>query len=432
MTATQLILNEREAKRAASALGRMDELSSPAEIVKTAQLGFSAEIIELHAGAVQDARKALETSLASFKLIQAGKYESIAAEWQYDPGIVLIIARIAHGLSQAGLAGKLGMKEQQIQRYEAERYRSISLQNFRRIAGILGVDIRASLRGNLDRWLTETSSPTQPALSEHQFRTVLAHAKKNQWFNNIDDEALQRKKIVEFISENHSKFDSVGLLRTGLNTIDLQDDALLIAWRARVAERAELVCNKLENVFDFLDISWLQKFVRLSSLENGPLEAIRMAADKGIVIIIEPQLPGLTLDGAAFLLNGIPVIGVTIRHDRVDNFWFTLMHEFGHIFLHQHRGLVSGFFDEELESTKNSELEKQADQFASSVLIPTERWRVSSARIARSPGPIEQFAKQVGIHPAIVFGRLRRERNDYRIFSNKVGSGEVRNQFYLQ
>ncbi len=51
-----------------------------------------------------------------------------------------MVARIARNLTQKELARKLGLKEQQIQRYEADRYSSISLANFRRTAKMLEVE----------------------------------------------------------------------------------------------------------------------------------------------------------------------------------------------------------------------------------------------------------------------------------------------------
>jgi HTH-type transcriptional regulator/antitoxin HigA len=155
---------------------------------------------------------------------------------------------------------------------------------------------------------------------------------------------------------------------------------------------------------------------------------LRLARDKGIIIVIESQLKGLKLDGAAFLSGGTPIVGLTLRNDRIDNFWHTLLHELAHVYLHYLAGLAAGFFDEELEVEKTDDLEIEADQFASSALIPSETWRLSPARISRSAGPIEGFANQLGIHPAIVFGRVRKERNNYSIFSDRVGSGLVRKQ----
>jgi HTH-type transcriptional regulator/antitoxin HigA len=131
------------------------------------------------------------------------------------------------------------------------------------------------------------------------------------------------------------------------------------------------------------------------------------------------------VDGAAFLIDGNPVIGLTLRRDTLDGFWFSLLHEVAHVVLHYRTGLASGFFDS-FEPHAVDELEDEANAFASNLLIPDEQWRRSPARIAKSPEPIEAFARQLGVHPAIVFGRIRMERDNYTLFSNKIGQGQVR------
>ena len=45
--------------------------------------------------------------------------------------------------------------------------------------------------------------------------------------------------------------------------------------------------------------------------------------------------------------SGSAIIGLTLRFDRLDNFWFALFHELGHIFLHLATGSRYDFFDED-------------------------------------------------------------------------------------
>ena len=54
-------------------------------------------------------------------------------------------ARVASGLSQRDLAERLGLKEQQIQRYEATEYASASLRRIREVVGALGVDLAGQI-----------------------------------------------------------------------------------------------------------------------------------------------------------------------------------------------------------------------------------------------------------------------------------------------
>ena len=363
------------------------------------------------------------------KKAQSGEFSMVAEKWRSEPGVVLIIARIARGLSQADLAERLGMREQQIQRYESERYRSISLQNFKRVATALSVELQAIIEDQqATPRLSKLGIPTQPDIPDDRLKIIVEHAKRLGWFEIPAGAAEQRSAVLEYISESHARLGSPGLLRTGLKSLDLKDDALLAVWRARVIQCADTVHAEAQTSFDHLDITWLADLVRLSVLPDGPAQALRLARQKGISVVIEPQLTGLRLDGAAFLSGGLPIIGLTLRNDRIDNFWYTLLHELAHVYLHYLAGLAAGFFDEEMDGEKTDELEVEADQFASSTLIPAEAWRLSPARISRGAGPIEAFANQLGIHPAIVFGRVRKERHNYSIFSDRVGYGRVKKQ----
>lgn len=78
-----------------------------------------------------------------------------------------------------------------------------------------------------------------------------------------------------------------------------------------------------------------QEIARLSYFENGPLLAREYLEKQGIHLIVVSHLPKTYLDGAAKLMpDGTPVIGLTIRHDRIDNFWFCLLHELTHVAKH--------------------------------------------------------------------------------------------------
>ncbi|MEL6920178.1 MAG: ImmA/IrrE family metallo-endopeptidase, partial [Pseudomonadota bacterium] len=195
--------------------------------------------------------------------------------------------------------------------------------------------------------------------------------------------------------------------------------------------RAEELIAKNNITYQPLDILWLLDLVRISPESDGPQKVQQLLLEHGIVLIVEPQIQGMSVDGAAFLVGDVPVIGMTLLRDTLDNFWFTLLHELAHIILHYRTGLSSGFFDD-FSSPDVDELEDEANLFASNMLIPEEIWRRSPARITKSPQPIETLAEQLGINSAIIFGRVRMERNNYKIFSDKIGRGAVRKQFDFQ
>ena len=190
--------------------------------------------------------------------------------------------------------------------------------------------------------------------------------------------------------------------------------------------KAKLSIDASKKLPGFSGQNVVSELVSLSTRSNGPVDAIDLLRGHGVILVIERHLPATHLDGAAMLLNDeIPVVGLTLRHDRLDNFWFTLFHELGHIFRHRERGLREGFFDEEGAPPLN-ELESEADEFAESAFIPNEVWRKSFVRFTKVREQVIQFAKERGISSAVVAGRIRRVRKDWSLFSDLVGQGSLR------
>lgn len=424
-----MILNEREARDARSKLTDLDEALSQNRMFEPGIIGLPPFVAKKFRDLLTAEKSELNKLITAYENAKTGDYINLKEEIGNDPGLSLIVARIARGMTQKGLARKLGLKEQQIQRYESDRYRTISLANFKRVATVLDVNWDLNFKSDvLGGWSSITMG-----VNAVQIKKVLKHAKDHGWFDEASDGEVNTEEsfnyLQRYVSDHMIKYGSPSLLRTGLNVVDHSEDLLLIAWRARVTRIAEGVIKEHSPKFQALDISWLNDLKRLSLKPKGPKLAQKFLLSKGIVLIAEPQIQGLKVDGAAFLVGGIPVIGMTLRHDRLDNFWFTLLHEIGHVILHYKVGLSVGFFDD-TENKSVDELELEADAFASNILIPDERWTRSPARITNSSKVIEKFAAGLEIHPAIVFGRVRKERG-YTVFSDKVGRGLVR-KFLLE
>ena len=87
----------------------------------------------------------LEGDLREYEALRAGHFEFDQLKTIAELPTMLIKARIARGLSQRDLADRLGLKEQQIQRYEASEYESASFARIRNVVDALGLDIDESL-----------------------------------------------------------------------------------------------------------------------------------------------------------------------------------------------------------------------------------------------------------------------------------------------
>jgi HTH-type transcriptional regulator/antitoxin HigA len=211
------------------------------------------------------------------------------------------------------------------------------------------------------------------------------------------------------------------------------DQNALIAWQARVVELAsqeDLPSFSQEN----LTRNLIEEVVKLSYFSQGPQMAKELLNRKGINFIILKHLSHTYLDGACFSSpSGRPIIGLTLRYDREDNFWFTLVHELAHAFLHLSEDSSKAFFDETYRSipeTSNPE-EREANRFARDILIPPDEWaRVKEELLKTNRSrTIREFAERLGISPAIVAGRVRWETKEYTKFSRLVGHRKIRDQF---
>ena len=203
-------------------------------------------------------------------------------------------------------------------------------------------------------------------------------------------------------------------------------------WLARVREIADSRAY-LHGRYakDKLNPDLIRYVVKLSWMDKGPQLAKDFLEEQGIAVVIEPHLPKTYLDGAAmFGRSGAPVIGLTLRENRLDNFWFTLIHELVHVWKHLDPENRRAIADENIEKADETEaIEREANDLASESLIPRAVWRRSAARLKPSTQSIQALARELQIHPAIVAGRVRHERRNYSLFSGLVGYRKAQAQF---
>ncbi|MGH2393715.1 MAG: ImmA/IrrE family metallo-endopeptidase, partial [Candidatus Limnocylindria bacterium] len=140
-------------------------------------------------------------------------------------------------------------------------------------------------------------------------------------------------------------------------------------------------------------------------------------ADAGIRFLVVEHLPQTRLDGACFWLNAeSPVVALSLRFDRVDWFWHTLMHELGHV--ERHHGLQGGeppvdvdMFGRRFGVTgaEKPAIERDADAFAVETLIAQEELENFIARVGPlySQQKVRGFAARLRVHPGIVVGQLQ-------------------------
>lgn len=131
-------------------------------------------------------------------------------------------------------------------------------------------------------------------------------------------------------------------------------------------------------------------------------------ANLGVHLVIVPALPHSCMDGAVFYSGANPVILLTLRYDRVDNFWFTLTHEVAHLVANHHGVHI----DSDLEKPSDVAAEQTADKLAGEWLLDSATYEKFLSRSGHfySRETIVSYASSVNRHPGIVVGRLHHQK----------------------
>ena len=258
------------------------------------------------------------------------------------------------------------------------------------------------------------------------------------WIEDAPDLADRAEQVMRELIDRAGGMDAAGTApyqkndhaRTNAKT----DPYALRAWCWRVLARANEECPTTEYKRGTVTLDFLKKVAHLSWSEDGPRRAKKLLAREGIALVIERHLPRTYLDGAALRLgDGRPVIGLTLRYDRIDYFWFCLLHELAHVGRHMDNDQGEAFVDDltlrNIGGRREDPREAQADEWAEEALVPREAWEESAVRDQPTSMAVMNLANAVHVHPAIVAGKVRYERRNHRLLSQFVGTGEVRRQF---
>ncbi len=332
------------------------------------------------------------------------------------------------GMNQQGLVPFIGSRSKVSE--ILNRKRSLTLAMMRSLHHGLGIPT--------DVLLQEPGSEFPgniPALDWNRF--PVAEMVKLGWLPKISDFKEKFEELMRGLIENAGGMKIVAepLFRKGADARynSKMDSYALTAWCLRVLSVAH--ATPLEHTYKrgSLTTETLKDIAKLSFFDNGPVLAKEYLRKQGIHLIVVPHLSKTYLDGAAILLpDGTPVVALTLRYDRIDNFWFCLLHELGHVA--KHLSIENQFIVDDLdfhghEADIEDEKEKEADRMALEALIPQKQWLKSRIWDNATPLCITSLAEELKIHPAIIAGRIRFEKRNFRLLSRYVGNKEIRKHF---
>jgi HTH-type transcriptional regulator/antitoxin HigA len=417
-----MITNERQYKITKAQARKFLEAINAYDIETVINEGTHPKIAQAQLDQMKSEYEVFIDQLNAYDELASGEFKYFGEIMFEELPTVLIKARIARNWTQKELAERLNIKQQQVQRYESELYSSCKFSTLVKTAKILGLVIKENA--------VLADSPVQQA-EKFPFN----EAYKRGWFEDFAGSLGKAKHVKEklidsFYMNSGSTEQQLALHRKKERAGSIIDQYALSAWQARVMYKAKT--QKLHNSFNrkALGKEWFRELAKLSQFNDGPVRARNFLLSSGIHFVIEQHLKKTHLDGAAIRHSDgfTPIIACTLRHDRLDNFWFVLFHELAHVYLHFGAVDKVDFFDSDIDNPSN-DIEKQADDFALNSLIPAKSWDSCLARFNPDIDAIRSAAKNLQIHPAILAGRIRKERNNYMILNDAIGYGDVRRQF---
>jgi HTH-type transcriptional regulator/antitoxin HigA len=258
----------------------------------------------------------------------------------------------------------------------------------------------------------------------HLFSNLpVAEMIKRGWLENVDDvRNMPRVEAALTKFFGATSFDEIEILPHAAKKTDVTGEVTpaQIAWLYRVKEIAtEMLVPRYSHTAVEDAVNKLKPLrVSAAAVRKVP----RILTEAGIRFLIVEALPGSKIDGVCFWLNGSPVIALSLRFDRIDNFWFVLRHELEHVL--QLHGRAAVRVDAELDGERGGvgpnlpEEERVANKAAAEFCVP--QTALESFITRKSPFFAERdivgFARVSEIHPGLVAGQLQRRIDRYDRF----------------
>jgi len=323
----------------------------------------------------------------------------------------------ARGWSQRDLAYILGVPEQAINMITSGK-RGISPE----MAKALGTafDVSAGYFANLQQaYEMVNARAPDPAVARRatlQATFPVREMIRRGWLTDTDIGMLEAQ-VMRFFRKN--SLAEVPYLAHAAKKSDYgETNPLQLAWLFRVRQLAD---EMVVPAFSAKKLTALADELPRYMLDPEEVRHIpRALSECGVRFVVVETLPKANIDGVCFWIDDqSPVIGMTTRHDRIDNFWFVLRHEIEHVLNGDGRGELSAeAVDVDLEGADDAELpaiEVNANKAAQAACVPVDE--LESFYIRKFPYIAEKdvlaFARRIRRHPGIVVGQLQRKMDRY-------------------
>jgi HTH-type transcriptional regulator / antitoxin HigA len=287
-------------------------------------------------------------------------------------------------------------------------------------AKLLGVAFDRSAEEFADlqtKWSLENAPDPDRGVRERAFAQSnypLRAMAKRGWIKSVEDGGGAHSELCRFFGVN--SLENVAQMRhAAKKTTEGELTGEQLVWLYRVRQIAG------EMMTPRYDRAKLDEAIHaFSSLRDDPTNVRlvpRLLEQAGVRFVVVEALPGSKIDGVCVWLDEYsPVIGLALRFDRIDNFWFVLRHECAHV-LHGHgKDAAIVDYDMDADPTKSiNDEERLADSEAADFCVSDDK--MTSFYLRKRPFFAERevlaFAKRNDVHPGLVVGQLQRRMGRY-------------------
>lgn len=342
----------------------------------------------------------------------------------FHPGEHLLDELSARGWTQTEFADIIGRPVRLVNEIINGR-RGITPETAREFGAAFGTS--AEFWMNLDTAynLWRTNEDISPIAHRAKMRNLypIRDMALRGWIKSSEDSRIVESQLLRFFEvsslDEQPKFAIASATKRsnseseGLNPVQ-------VAWLYRVKH----IANTMQ-VQPYSKISLKNALSQLMACRETPEEVSRvpqLLEKCGIRFVIVEALPSSKIDGVTFWLDAdSPVIGMSLRFDRIDNFWFVLRHEIEHILNEDFKDAV--IIDLDLENistdTENVSTEEKIANSASADFcvrhIELTNF-ITQATPFFSRAKVLAFAQEQEVHPGLVVGQLQRHLQRYDLF----------------
>lgn len=342
-----------------------------------------------------------------------------SANWIMHPGVYIKEEMETRGWSQRDLAFILGCSEQAINPILNGK-RGISPE----MAKALGeaFDVPAEFFANLQQAydLAQARTPDSSVAARRQMQSTypVREMIKRGWIEQ-SDAAMLEIQLARFFGK--TKLDEIPYFAHAAKKTSYEEKDISpaqCAWLHRIRQIAKSISVPAYSE-KLLRQAVMQDFPSLLYSPDETRHVPRILMECGVKFILVEKLPNAKIDGVCFWMDGAPVIGMSMQHDRIDNFWFVLRHECEHALNGHGKEAEIGMIDVDLDSTGSavsiSEEERIANDAASNFCAPSDK--LDSFLRRKHPYYYEKdvvaLSRLLERHPGIVIGQVRKKLNRY-------------------